>query len=206
MAINDEIMLAIETAIGGGSISLSINGAEIDHRVGTQTVSRAENLLPQIAEILKTHGLRRADIGVFAVSTGPGSFTGIRVGIATALGLKAAIRARFIGITSLQAMAVASNSELAVAAVPMGRGVICCQQFRNNVPSSEPLLLGSDELSAYAEQIDGVLVYEGSLRDSIGPPRSTTIDVGYNIAGVIASAARAGYGGEDLSPLFVDRK
>lgn len=206
MNANESPILAIETAIGGGSVSLSINGSEIEYRVGSGSISRAERLLPEIADILTTHNLRPADLGIVAASIGPGSFTGIRVGIATALGFKSAISAKCRGITSLQALALTSSSHNVLAAVSMGRNVVCYQQYRNNAAIDEPHLMGSEDFSNFANEYDGVLVHEGSLRDSLGESRSGIIDVGYNIAGLISAAVLAGYGSEDLTPLFVDRK
>ena len=206
MSIRKQVTLAAETAIRGGSIALYVNGSEVESIVGDGSISRAEQLLPEIDRLLRSHDLKPADIDLFAVSTGPGSFTGIRVGIATALGLKAAISARFVGISSLEAIALSSDSKIVAVAVPMGRNVVCFQQFLDHVASGPPALLDPNEFSAFAASYEGVLVVEGSLRDAVRETRYPVVDVGYNIASLIATAAQNGHAGDDLTPLFVDRK
>src|SRR6185369_13700610 len=91
-------------AIGGGSISIFRDGREIDHWVGEKNVSRAEELLPSIDRMLAVQALTKADIRTVVVSTGPGSYTGIRVGLATVLGLRAALGTNCFGLTSLEAL------------------------------------------------------------------------------------------------------
>ena len=88
MKDTQNITLAIESAIRGGSVSLIGDGVEIANWIGSADVSKAEDLLADIDLMLGANGLTIHDVGHVAVSAGPGSFTGIRIGIATALGLE----------------------------------------------------------------------------------------------------------------------
>ncbi|HLA96751.1 MAG TPA: tRNA (adenosine(37)-N6)-threonylcarbamoyltransferase complex dimerization subunit type 1 TsaB [Pyrinomonadaceae bacterium] len=125
------ITLAIETAIMGGSISLVQNGKEIDSWIGGSDVSRSEDLLISISELLIKNSFEISQLGSIGVSIGPGSYTGIRVGIATALGLKNSLHVPCAGIPVLSAINnfFPVTSGIAAAAIPIGRGDICLQVF-----------------------------------------------------------------------------
>ena len=87
MTNSKSVVLAIESAICGGSISVLKNGHEMANWIGTSNVSKAEDLLVSIDEILVTADISRHDINHIAVSAGPGSFTGVRVGLSAVKGL-----------------------------------------------------------------------------------------------------------------------
>ncbi|MER9657777.1 tRNA (adenosine(37)-N6)-threonylcarbamoyltransferase complex dimerization subunit type 1 TsaB [Mesorhizobium sp. M0152] len=65
----------------------------------------AEHLMAVIAEALKASAIQYGDLGAIAVSVGPGSFTGLRVGVSTARGLALALKIPAIGVTTLEALA-----------------------------------------------------------------------------------------------------
>lgn len=140
------VLLAIESAIRGGSIALFVGGVETARSSGDAEVSRAEDLLINIHEILSGKGLSAADLDAVAISTGPGSFTGIRIGIATVLGLKAATGADCFGISVMAAMASPiARSESAAAVIPIGKKEAAWQAFLGGKPITEP---ESGEVSA----------------------------------------------------------
>ncbi|HMT08185.1 MAG TPA: tRNA (adenosine(37)-N6)-threonylcarbamoyltransferase complex dimerization subunit type 1 TsaB [Pyrinomonadaceae bacterium] len=116
--------ITIESAVLGGSCCLS-NGTEIvAEERGSGGVSRAEDLLSDIDSILKANALAPSAISNIVVSAGPGSFTGIRIGIATALGFASGLGIASIQVSLLEAMAVASTDiEPCLVAVPAGRGM-----------------------------------------------------------------------------------
>lgn len=103
------IVLAIDTALEDCSVAIA---AGSDIRIAERTVGRghAEILMPAIAAILAEAGVAVRDIDRIAVSTGPGSFTGLRVGIAAARGLGLAAAIPVIGIPTLKAHAVLAST------------------------------------------------------------------------------------------------
>ncbi len=132
MAENTTI-LAIESAIRGGSIALALGGEIIDTWLGEGGVSRAEDLLWNIDQMLKRNNITKTSLNQIAVSVGPGSFTGIRIGLATAMGLATALNIELAKYSILHAMAANSaDSDSLTTAVPVGRGVFCKQTFRKN--------------------------------------------------------------------------
>lgn len=141
------ITLALESAIAGGSISLLDDGNEIDHWIGHSDVSKAEDLLINIDELVRRNEFTLGDIGLIAISAGPGSFTGIRIGLATALGLKKGLGVPMASVSALEAVAL-SSAENSLVAVPMGRNSVCLQEFRDRKAGKPPYTLDSESFAA----------------------------------------------------------
>ena len=203
-----ETIIAIESAISGGSLSLWSKGSEIDCWIGEGGVSRAEDLLPNIAELLTRNAIPREMVGGIAVSIGPGSFTGIRIGIATALGLKDALRIPVTGVSVLEAIAFDGSSGCALAAVPMGRDAICYQAF--DLTATGPVtIFGPVASRSVPDEIIDLncqrAIVHGSIiqfvQDEI--PAIQVKSTGLNLAGHIARAAMVPAIRKSLEPLFL---
>ncbi|MCX7792823.1 MAG: tRNA (adenosine(37)-N6)-threonylcarbamoyltransferase complex dimerization subunit type 1 TsaB [Thermodesulfovibrionales bacterium] len=98
-------ILAIETSTVLGGIAIVDDKVLISEIRLNVSVEHSERLLPEIAHLIKASGLSIEDIDAFAISTGPGSFTGLRVGMATAKGLSFASGKPLIAVSTLEAMA-----------------------------------------------------------------------------------------------------
>lgn len=122
------ITLAIETAMRGGSLSLMENNREIDFRVGSNSVSKAEDVLERIASVLRDNEVKKIDL--IAVATGPGSSTGVRIGLATALGLRKSFKCETVGVSIFEALIFEKDfNETALLAIPVGGRHIAWQVF-----------------------------------------------------------------------------
>lgn len=108
-------ILAIETATRRGSWAIAEHGEVVAAVEGPDDRSHAERLPGALIDMLKERGLTLADVDAFAVATGPGSFTGLRIGIATAQGLAMATGARVIPVPTLDAIAEAAAADPASA-------------------------------------------------------------------------------------------
>ena len=102
-------ILAIETT--GAFASVALLQAEEDPKIlgvihGNDRFSHLQNLTPQIDQVLKDHGLSIGDVTAIAVSHGPGSFTGIRIGVATARALAQCLNIPCLPVSSLEALAL----------------------------------------------------------------------------------------------------
>ena len=117
-------LLAIETT--GAFASVALAKAETDngkvtsfevlgHVEGHDRFSHLQNLTPQIEQVIKDNGLPIGDIDVIAVSCGPGSFTGIRIGVSTARALSQVLGIPCVAVPSLEAMALRQSRYDAVA-------------------------------------------------------------------------------------------
>ena len=93
------IAIAFETSGRPSSVALSKNG-ELFEEVLTGDRAHASDLLPALERLMARAGTARRSIDVVFVGTGPGSYTGLRVGIATALGLARGTGAKLLGIPS----------------------------------------------------------------------------------------------------------
>jgi len=189
-----QIILAIESAIGGGSLCLVRETEQIGAWNGDGSVSRAEDLLSNIDLILKRSEVSKNDLTRIAVSVGPGSFTGIRIGLATAMGLATALNIELARFSILNAMAMkAPDGDSILTAVPVGRGVVCMQRFRKNFDELWPL----DEPTAISSEIfDG---NELSKHNIVVTPEA--IDGG--LAACLAAAALDKRVSQTILPLFI---
>jgi tRNA threonylcarbamoyl adenosine modification protein YeaZ len=202
----NKVTLAIETAVLGGSLAVVSRGEVLDHWLGGDDVSRSEDLIVSIAALLDKNGLHRRDIEIIAVSTGPGSYTGIRVGIATALGLKNALNITCVGVPVLEAMALGeTSSNNIVTAVPVARGDICWRSFggeSNEIVSVEKLAVFLDFLSSNVP--DRVVVHEQIFGQLIAEKSGVSLEnAGTALSRYIGLAAKGAGTGADLTPIYV---
>jgi tRNA threonylcarbamoyladenosine biosynthesis protein TsaB len=113
------LILGIDTSGRQGSVALlraqggKLLTLEIERLSGGQY---SELLVPTIAGLQARHGLERSSIGLIAVASGPGSFTGLRVAIATVKGLSEAYATPVVAVSMLEAIALASGTEGEVVA------------------------------------------------------------------------------------------
>src|SRR5918996_523431 len=103
-------VLALDTTSRGGSVAIVEDGRVVAERAGDATRSHAERLPGELLSLLEEQGLASPAVDVFAVVAGPGSFTGLRIGIATMQGLAFAMEAPLIGISGFDALATARST------------------------------------------------------------------------------------------------
>lgn len=99
------LILALETATARGSLALASNGQILEVFRGNPSRAHGIRLPGDAQALLARHGFTTADIDYFAVCLGPGSFTGLRVGIATIQGLAIAHGRQVIGISVFDVLA-----------------------------------------------------------------------------------------------------
>lgn len=102
-------LLAVDTALGGCSVALMRDGAVAAHVFEAMERGHAERLAPMVAEVMA--GTDFAALTQLAVTVGPGTFTGQRVGLAFMRGLRLGLNIPLTGITTLEAMAAAAMAE-----------------------------------------------------------------------------------------------
>ncbi len=104
---DSKIILSIETSQKRGSVSLFREALELGNWSGDEDLSRSQDLLIGIDGLLSAHGLGPRDIDMIAASLGPGSFTGLRVGISVAKGLSFSCGCALRGVPLMEAILVA---------------------------------------------------------------------------------------------------
>ncbi len=135
-------LIAIDTAVEACSVGVVAGAREV---LKSEVIGRghAERLMGMIANAMDEAGLGFADLERIAVTVGPGSFTGLRVGVAAARGLALATGAPAIGIGTLAVHAESARHEIGAAPVlavlAAGRGEIYGQSFaEDGTPEGEP--------------------------------------------------------------------
>lgn len=122
-------ILALETTEAIGTVATIEDGnLRCEHRLAPDQRS-AQSLAPGIKNILQEVGWKPAEVQLVAVSVGPGSFTGVRVGVTTAKTFAYSVGAEVLGINTLEVIAVRAPAEAQVltAAVDAQRGqVVAC--------------------------------------------------------------------------------
>ncbi|MGE0665386.1 MAG: tRNA (adenosine(37)-N6)-threonylcarbamoyltransferase complex dimerization subunit type 1 TsaB [Sphingomonadales bacterium] len=128
-------VLAFDTSLGGGSVALTEAGSCLARANEDRPRALVERLLPMIEGVLRQAGVRYVDLDLIATTVGPGTFAGLRIGVAVARGLGVATGVRTAGVTSLEALAQGALAEAApgatiVAAIDGRRGQLYLQPFR----------------------------------------------------------------------------
>ncbi len=101
------MILAIETATDVCGVALVQHQKVIAQRARTEKYVHSEKLLPMIDEVLRDASLSGKNLDAIAVSIGPGSFTGLRIGLSTAKGLALSLGIPIIAVPTLDALAYA---------------------------------------------------------------------------------------------------
>ncbi len=185
------LILAVDTSGKNGSIALVRFEAETSRTLEVVALAGgtfSAQLVPQISELLKTHNLTKRDIDAFAVASGPGSFTGLRVGLAAVKALAEILEKPIAAVSLLEAVACAGGVEGEVdGALDAGRGEIYFGKFRvvgSRATMTSQQLLTAVEFLDYAagqeivtpDQKIADVSRENNLRvTQIGPPRADAI-------------------------------
>lgn len=163
------IILAIDTAASLCSACVcDTEKGELGRQVLDLGKGHAEQLMGTIEAALAAAGVSYADLGAIAVSIGPGSFTGVRVGVSTARGLALALKIRAVGVSTLEALAAEARSQKPVIVrIDAGRGQAYVARFS---PEGEaefgPVALSLEEvddmIAAAGDEVD---IVEGKTAD-----------------------------------------
>jgi tRNA threonylcarbamoyladenosine biosynthesis protein TsaB len=181
------LLLAVDTSGKHGSIALARCGPkDICEVIETASLSGgtfSAALVPEIAALLMRHGLGKEDIGAFAVVSGPGSFTGLRIGLAAIKALAEVLAKPIAAVSLLEILATSSGQ-------PPGRVIAVLDAGRNEV------FLGEYEVNDTATNvIRERLLARNQWLESAGDVSIVTPDK------IIAEAARA----QGLQVLEVER-
>lgn len=111
------IVLALDTALEDCAVALRLADGAIVRRVATVGRGHAEALMPAVAAVFAEAGIAPAAVDRIAVSIGPGSFTGLRVGVAAARGLALVVGRPAVGVSTLAAHAQSARAEAGAGSV-----------------------------------------------------------------------------------------
>ena len=136
----EPLILAIETATRAGSVSLARGLNVLASRSGDGGSSHSTDLIENIDGVLRDAGAKLPLVDLFAAAIGPGSFTGLRIGLATTKSLAIASQRMCAGVSTLAAIAYqAGPSDRTIALLPAGRGELFAQMFSVFGDAATPL-------------------------------------------------------------------
>jgi tRNA threonylcarbamoyladenosine biosynthesis protein TsaB len=196
------LLLATDTSGKNGSIALGRvmpgqSGVEIVEVVPLAGGAFSAQLVPQIAALLEKHGYRKSDLVAFAVVSGPGSFTGLRVGLAAIKALAEALQKPIAAISLLEAVASSSTArgvahDRVLAALDAGRGDVYAGDYELDprVHMQSERLLSREEFLAEAKGAEAthktIVTPDAVLAAMVQAAGSQVELIEYPNAGVIA--------------------
>ena len=209
------IVLALDTTTKSGSIAVVHDEVVRVERAGDPDVTYGQRLPAELMNVLQQAGIRIGDVDLFAVAAGPGSFTGLRVGIATIQGLAMAQGKRVVAVSALEALARAgTNAEHTIAAwMDAQRGEVFAALY---APDGHDLLIPPVSappravLDAWGDSAhgrppsfigDGAIRHLDFLRQEIGS--QVRIIAPPSLAGIIGQIAAEDPGRADLPHAIV---
>jgi tRNA threonylcarbamoyladenosine biosynthesis protein TsaB len=176
-------ILSIDTTSIAGSVALSEDDALIAQEQQGASGTHSEKLIATIDHLLGVANWDRTDLQAIAVAVGPGSFTGLRIGLATAKGLAMALGLPLAGASSLKSLALNGRGFDGTVAslIDARRGEIYASAARVKLDGSMEEVMGEcvlppdalvKELSSIEGELllvgDGAIAYEGALTDGLG--------------------------------------
>lgn len=217
-------ILAVDSAANVASAAIVANGQLLSESIVNYKKTHSETLLPMIDDLFKSCQLQPSDIDLFAVAQGPGSFTGLRIGVTTVKGLAHAVQKPVIGVSTLLGLAYnLPFCSCIVAPIMDARR----SQVYNGVYAWEgtelkelraPRAISIEECVADVRQVgkpvlflgDGVPVHRAYIQEQLGAlcafaPANCSLHRAASIA--VAAEALAGQGFSmhynDLVPLYL---
>lgn len=160
-------ILGIDTSSKFLSIALSGDKGLIAEESHLLDRSHSSLLVPKIKEMLKKNKVSISDIDGFIIGLGPGSFTGLRIGVSTAKGFGIATKKPCVGISSLDAMALAADGDnkVIVPIIDAKRKKLYSAIYKKEkdriIKKSRYLLLGAEELMKKIDGKNGTVLFLG---------------------------------------------
>lgn len=167
------IVLAFDTCLNACSVAVIDGERVLAQRTEPMARGHQERLAPLVAEVMAEAGIGFAALERIGVTVGPGSFTGLRVGLAFAKGLSAALGVPAIGVGTLEALAQPFSGSV-IAVLDAKRGQVYLQGFADGRAVTAPDVLPIETAAArVAELQPQVLVGTGAALLSEVAPNAT---------------------------------
>ncbi len=180
------LILALDTTTAAGSVALAADARVFEEAAIYPSAPVATRLPGDLAALLERRGAALRQVDVFAVATGPGSFTGLRIGIATMQGLAMAGGKPLVGVSSFDALQALAGADRVAVWIDAWRGEVYAVAYDGDRQTAEPIVAPPDAAPRAAMFIgDGAVRY----RDRLGAER--VIEPTPLLAGAVARLAHA---------------
>ena len=211
------IVLAIESSAIAASVALQKDDRLLAEMTLNRGNTHSENLLPMAQTLLKRLDLTTDDIDLFAVSAGPGSFTGVRIGVATVKGLAFGKGKPCVGVSTLQSLAENLSflgDKLICPVMNARRNQVYTALFRGKERLLPDMAISIEELeaklSAYPEPVlfvgDGYELVTSQIKHPYLPlPERLQLQSAASVAAVALRELQSGNATDDahLSPVYL---
>jgi tRNA threonylcarbamoyladenosine biosynthesis protein TsaB len=157
------IVLAVDTTLDACSVAIVRGDETLAALSEPMNRGQAERLAPMVREAVVQADVTIADINRIAVTTGPGSFTGVRVGLSFARALALALSKPCIGVSTLEALALADGEQGLRAAVIETPGASYFALYDNGTPAIAPRGIERGEHAALLAGQNAVLTGPGEI-------------------------------------------
>lgn len=158
------LILSIDTSMPLFSVALVRGETLVASFAAEGKSSRNEKLLPAIDWILTEAGIPRSELDLLAVTRGPGSFTGVRIGLATVQGLAFALQCPIAAISTHEAALGDAPPPEALVYSDAGRGEFYASGFREGGCELEPALLTAAQLEVLRGEYDASIDVDRLIR------------------------------------------
>ena len=210
-------ILAIESSAVTAGVAVLQDGRLLAQSMSDCGLTHSKTLMPQVEQLLTACGLTPAEMDLIAVANGPGSFTGVRIGVACAAGLAFAAGIPALGVSTLEAMAYGASYHegLVCPVMDARRNEVYTALFRIEAGQvtrlmedcAIPIGLLSERLAAHGEQV--YLVGDGAhlAQEQIPNTRLAPVQVRKQRADGVALCALArqseAVNAKELKPVYL---
>lgn len=171
--MKDLLYLGIETSGRIASAALCDEGGIIGESVLKTSLTHSQVIMPMVKKLLEDCGTDVREVDRFAVAVGPGSYTGLRIGIAAVKGMCMAVDGKCIGISTLEELAynLSASDAVVIAALKARRDVVYSGAFRVSFGRVERLaedrVRSLDELRTFAAKDGRRILVAGDCCDEL---------------------------------------
>jgi tRNA threonylcarbamoyladenosine biosynthesis protein TsaB len=207
-------LAAIDTSTALGSVALFEDGELVAEDTRRVSNAHGESLLPMVSALFERVGWTAREVSRWGVGVGPGSFTGIRIAVATAKGIALATGAELVGVTSLDALAFGLKGDRVASLVGAGKGEVFVQMHADGARVLGPLHVRTEDVGAcLAAATDGApLIVAGDVAavidwSALGGGVALVISAPYDLPRASAvgriALGRAAEDADALEPVYV---
>jgi len=195
--------LVIDTCLGACQVAVVRAGRLLAARSELMQRGHQERLAVMTQDVVGEAGLRFDKLERIAVTIGPGSFTGLRVGLAFAKGLALATGAPLVGMGTLQALAASADDGRTAGVIDARRGQVYAQAFEAGRPLDPPQVLPFDVAAARLRELAVLAIGPGAglFAETLGVGR--TLEIAAPDLDVLARLAEAAPAGDEVRPLYL---
>ena len=162
-------ILAAETALGACSVAILDGTKILAHHFEEMARGHAEALAPMVQAAMQKAGVKFSQLDRLAVTTGPGTFTGQRVGLAFMRGLRVALKKPLIGVTTLEAMAAATTAPRAAVIHDAKRDEAYLLLWENGETTFAPAVM------AFAEAVEKIRAFGACVLAGTGSQQAASL-------------------------------